>query len=187
MALLGIKIPSEIGKAFHYIDVPGKKEVADQMHITMFYLNDGKALQTKELLEICDITIEALKDTIVFDINCNQVSHFPKGQDGVPIKIDVESKELLKLRKKLADKFDEKKVNYSKKFPEWKAHITLSYADDFIKEFKLDKEIKIPITELVLWAGDEFDNGINVTIPLNLNKISKAQLFASLLGKLCKN
>lgn len=184
MALIGIKIPESIGKLLNQIEVPGKKEPHAEMHITMFYFEG--ALSIKQIMDICNLIIDTLENLNIFDIKFQNISSFPKGDDGIPIKVDVESPGLIELRKTLAKKLNKEDLKFSNKFPNYSPHITLSYSEDEdIDSFKLEKEISMSIGELVIWGGDSFENGICVIIPFKLNnkKLSKTLFFSNLLKK----
>lgn len=164
MAFLGIKIPESTGRLLDQIKVPGKKESISEYHVTMVYF--GEECSIKEISKILETTYEFLQDVKPFTIKTSKVGCFPKGDnEGCPIIARVESDELHKLNDKLKEKFDKSDIEYSKKFKEFKPHITLAYADEEIDEFKIDK-LEIEIPNLVLWAGDYGNNRLFVDFML---------------------
>lgn len=110
-------------------------------------------------------------------INC-----FPAGDDGGPIKGEVDSEELKSLRQELATFLDENDIDFSKKFPDFNPHITLSYADEEIAEKTLSKPIEWVISELILWPAKFGDQGMTVHLPLGKGEdlISMANIFQQL-------
>lgn len=156
MAFLGIKVPESTGRLLNQIDVPGKKESISEYHVTMLFF--GEDWPIKEVSKTLEATYEALKDVKPFTIKTSKVMSFPKPEDEpCAIIARVESDELHDLNDKLKKKFDKVGIEYSKKFKEYKPHITLAYADEEIDESKFDT-IKFEVNNLVLWAGDYGNN-----------------------------
>lgn len=185
MAMIGLKIPDEVSEKLSKISVPGKKLSKEEMHITMFYFENKIGI--KEIIKIVQAMYDVTKKTDSLPIKITTISTFSKGDDGIPIIIPILSEELLELRKKLAKKLDAEEVSYSKKWPEFKPHLTLSYSSKEMEDKKLEKSISWKASEVVLWAGDwHVDPGVLVSIPIT-KKSSKfdtsyiaAELFESL-------
>lgn len=185
MAMIGLKIPDEVIDRLSKISVPGKKLPKEEMHITMFYFENK--LKIKDVVKIVQAMYDVTKKFESLSIRGVTLSTFKKGDDGVPIIIPILSEDLLDLRKKLAKKLDNEEVNYSKKWPEFKPHLTLAYSPKEMEDKKLDKSISWKASEVVLWAGDwHSDPGILVSMPVT-KKASKfemsyiaAELFESL-------
>lgn len=175
MAFIGIQIPQVIGQTLHNIKVPGKKEEISELHITL--LNLEKEFPIKDLGKSMLAAYEVCKDFEPFVIDIKEVIFFP-AEDGkpYPIVVKVEADKLQQLHKKLKASFDKHKVEYSKKFKDFKPHITLSYSKEKIHPFKID-ELKIPINELVLWGGDHGNDRIFITFPLETKEENKKTSF----------
>lgn len=187
MAMIGLKIPPKISEQLSKISVPGKKSSAEELHITMFYFKDK--LKIDDVLSIVQNLYTITKKSDELQIKATTISSFKKNDDGIPIIVPVISEDLLALRKKIAKKFDDAGIEYSKKWPEYKPHITLSFSSKEMEDKKLDKTISWKAGEIVLWAGGwHTDPGILVELPLQMNKraskfepnIITAQLFESL-------
>jgi len=169
MAFLGIRIPPEISKTFRKIDVPGDKTDSSDMHITILCFKDDMPIH--KIAKSVEATYEVIKDFPTFQVKTGKISCFPKRRGHpAPIIMPVISDELHDLHKKLCKSFDEYHIKYLKTFDEYKPHITLSYANKEIKDFKANTT-KILISELVFWSGDEGinENNIFVTFPLQTN------------------
>ncbi len=183
MTMIYIKVPEDICKTLSKISVPGEKLEAEEMHITLFYFEHD--LKIKDMIKIFNIMYNITKKNDALNIKLTTISSFKKGADGVPIIIPIESDDLINFRKEIAKKFDNEAIKYSKKWPEFKPHLTLSYSKKEMNDKKIDKPIKFKTTELILIAGEEIDDGVIVSVPFDLNKktskfesISKsAQLF----------
>lgn len=156
MAFLGIRIQPKITDILKKIDVPGDKTDTSDMHITILCFEDN--ISIKDIAKSVEATYDVIKDFPQFKIKTNKVSCFPKRKDNpCPIIMPVVSEQLHELHKRLCKSFDEHNIDYSKTFKEYHPHITLSYADKEIKDFKSDL-IEQDINEIILWGGNE---GIN--------------------------
>jgi 2'-5' RNA ligase len=136
MAMIGIQAPPDVCKKMAKIKVPGKKLDADEYHITLFYIEEEFTF--KSLVEYIAAMLPLMSDQKPFKVSIDHVETFPKGPDGVPLICPVKSSALKKFRELLAKKFDKEKLKYSKRFPEYKPHLTLAYHDEEFdkKEFE---------------------------------------------------
>ena len=117
-------------------------------------------------------------------MSLNDVKSFGNGDDGYPIIVPVESDELFEFRKKLAKKLDDNNVKYSKKWPEYKPHITLSYSKKEFEGHKLKSKISFHADEVVLYSGDSMDeNDIIVSLSLKNKKASYLESYSNVLMK----
>ena len=182
MALLGIEVPDKISEMLNQVIVSGHRDKSD--HLTMFYF-DGE-LDVPTISKICKIISPIISKQEPFDLTIKKITSFPKGEYGFPIKGDVISNDLIKLRKKIATAFNKNKIDFSKEFPDFKPHITLSYSDEDFKEKKLNKPITWTNSHIVLWGGTSEIPGIEMVIPFGL-KISKADILYSVSRLLIKN
>lgn len=178
MAFLGIRIPHETGRLLTGLDVPGEKEGASEYHVTLLCFEENWPID--EIAKALEATYDVVSKIKPFIISTKEVSCFPKREDNpVAIIAKVESKELHDLREKLAKEFEKCNIEFSKRFKDFKPHITLAYAEDEIKDYKID-EVNCVINEVVLWGGDHGDDRIFVTFPL---KGPEKQKHAVLLQK----
>lgn len=170
MGMIGISVPESTVDALTRIDVPGKK-VKEDYHITMFYFENK--LDVDDVCEILTAMHSVVRGMSSFSVKGTKVSSFPKGPDGVPVMIPIESKELMEFRAKMAKKFDSEKIKFSKTWPDYKPHLTLSYATKEVSE-KLEKPVSWKVSEVVLWAGEEMDDYVIVRVPFSLKKKADA-------------
>ncbi len=173
MPLLGIKIPKNISDILSKLDVPGIKEDSSGYHITLLYF---KVASIKDILEAAEEILELTSKSPIFNIKFDNIECFPEGDDGVPIICPVVSDDLFSFHKKLKTKIDKTNLDYSKKFPEYKPHITLSYNKEKIKSFELEP-IEYSVSEIIFWCGDNMDEKMTITFPLNIEKKANMHLF----------
>ena len=169
MPMIAIKIPEDISIQLNKISISGKKENLNEFHITLFYF---EKINIEDILKTTELLYKNCKKASPFKVSFNKLSSFPKGDDGIPVILPVESNDLILFRAKLAKNLDSNKIEYSKKFPNYSPHCTLAYLNKEIapQEKKLNK-INFKVNEIIFYAGDNMDDGIIVKIPLG--EISK--------------
>jgi 2'-5' RNA ligase len=166
MSFLGLKIPHETARLLGEIDVPGKREGAAELHVTILFL--GESIPIEMLARAIVATYKVTSVTLPFIVSTSRVTSFPPGDDGTPIICSIQSQELHTLHDKLARSLEAHGVPFSKKFPIYAPHVTLAYADEAIEDRPLPT-VEWGAHELVLWGGDSNDNRLVVSFPLTLN------------------
>lgn len=188
MAFLGIRIPHETGRLLAGIDVPGKKESASEYHITILCFEPNWPIS--EISKALEATYDVVSKIKPFSIKTKEITCFPKREDNpAAIVAKVESDDLQDLRDKLAKEFEKCKIDFSKRFKNFKPHITLSYSEKEIDDCKIDT-VECIVNELVLWGGDHGDDRIFITFPLKGPEKQKHSLLlqkANIFYKLANN
>lgn len=187
MAFLGIRIPHETGRLLSQIEVPGEKTSSSELHITLLYFGDEWPVS--EISKALEAAYEITSKFHPFLAKLSKASSFSKNPEGkVPIISRVESKELHELRDKLATKFDEEEIEFSKLYKDFKPHVTLAYADEEIESTDFHP-VEFSVSEIVLWGGDHGDDRIFVTFPLagpemdkNALLVKKIEVFEKIAG-----
>lgn len=164
MAFIGIKTPSETAKLLASYSVPGKPEPVEQSHITLIYL--GKDVPIKVLAKALEATYEVTSQTQPFKVQTSMVSCFPKGEDGVPVICPVESEALHTFRARIKAAYEAYGVPFSNKYPEYKPHVTLSYADEAISAQPIPT-VEWVADQVILWGGNHGAERLVMTFPLS--------------------
>lgn len=168
MSFLGIKITHETARLLHEIDVPGMKTDTAQLHITLLYLGDN--LPIKELAKAMIATYEVAQNTCPFWVKSGNIASFPvEAEKPHPIIAMVQSPKLFELHKFLKRSFDKAGVSYDKRYKLYRPHITLAFNEAGIKKTKIEP-IEWAIQEVVLWGGEDGDNRVFTTFPLEIKK-----------------
>lgn len=164
MAFLGIEVPPEVGRLLTSLEIEGEREPLDQLHITMVYFGSKTPLDV--VMKASEILHDLVKNEDHFTCSLDHIEHFEpsKHSDGkYPIICPVTSPALYKVRAKLAKSLDEAEIEYAKNF-DFKAHVTLAYADEIPKVQKF-APLKWEVYEIVLWGGDSGPNRISIRVP----------------------
>ena len=184
MAFIGIKVSETAAKQMKKIKVPGKKEDHSKYHITILYL--GKNVEIDQITSAIKAAYEVCEKFKPFEIEYEKLSCFPANDEdgGHPIILKIKSKSLMNLNKKLRSAFDDAGVEYSKRF-DYNPHTTLSYSEKEVEEKDIEK-IKMDVSELVIWAGDQDDEKMSITISLKNDKIANISEKAANFLKISK-
>lgn len=174
MAFLGLKPPAETARILSEIDFGdfGEKEPASSLHVTMLYV--GKDIPIEKIASMIPTIFSVVSQTKPFTVSTSRVTTFPPNpEDGTPIIALIDSNELHAFRKAMCAAFDAAKLDYNKKYPEYRPHLTLGYSEDPMVNADNAVDLSIPVVEwgaheLVLWGGDNGDNRIIITFPLSV-------------------
>jgi 2'-5' RNA ligase len=165
MALLSVKVPYEVARALGQISVPGTSEPRETYHITLLYL--GKDVPIDDVSKALVVAYRVAEVTRPIQLTVDEVSSFPKGDDGYPIICPIKSPELHQLWGALCSAFDDSKIEYSKKYTTFRPHITLAYDVSEMKEPMPVGPIDWSAYEMTLWSGNSGDDAVTITIPFS--------------------
>lgn len=131
---LFITLPSSLGNLFP--DEGRASEDTSPDHITLLYVEGIKDLNEEEKNKILQVSQDVIGSFKAFTIAFDGVDKFDT-DDGEAYYSPAKSEELHKLNDALKKAFDTNNLPYSKKFPEFKPHVTIEYV-------KPGKERKYP-------------------------------------------
>jgi hypothetical protein len=117
-----------------------------------------------------------------FMVGTNKITTFPPHPDHgtVPVICPIISPPLHDLQARLRVALDRAKVDYSKKFPEYKPHVTLSYLEDPAADAAKEAAQDIPpiawgVADIVLWGGEDSDQRFSANFPLSIGKTASGR------------
>lgn len=164
MSFFGLKIPHECARLLASIDVPGDKIPLDQMHVTVVYIGDNTPITT--ITKAIAATYRVTSKRTPFTMKVNKIKSFPGNtEDGYPIIARIMCPELHEFYDAVTNSFDKAGIEYSKRYPEYKPHVTLSYNKESIGTISLENSIEWAAHEATLWGGDSGDDRISATFP----------------------
>lgn len=163
MAFIGIEVPPEVAVALEQISVPGVKEPRDHYHITLLHL--GSEIPIENVSRAGLATFLSCSSFAPFETAIGHIESFPQGDDGFPIVARIISTGIHRLQSFMVSTFDRLGIDFSKKFPEYKPHVTLSYADRPIQP-RLIVPTRWTVRQVVVWGGDKGANRMVVKVPL---------------------
>lgn len=164
MAFIGIKVPAEIAAALSKIEVPGEKHSPEEMHITLFYM--GENMELDQIMKATAACFTVAEKTAPFQVGTALVMSFPPNPEyGYPVIARIQSPGLHEFRKLLAESMDKAGAKYSKKYPEFKPHVTLASSDEESSDTSITP-LTWTVSEIILWGGEEDGNRIETKIEL---------------------
>lgn len=166
MAMIGLKVPAEVGRLLNTIEVPGEHVSGDSYHITIANLGDDLPIEV--VAKAIQAVYEVAAKTLPFSVSFTHVSSFPKNPAGVPVICLIKSPELVDLHGRIKKALDEFGVEYSKKFPDFKPHVTLAYNEDEMDDIAFQSPLEWSAYEMTLWGGDSGENQVVANFPFSL-------------------
>lgn len=166
MAALILSVPEETARLLKELDVPeGTPE--NHSHITVAHL--GKDVPIERIAALIPVLYDVTSRTVPFSVSTSRITTFPAGDDGVPVIAAVGSLELHEFRGALCRAMDVAGLEYSKKFPQYKPHVTITYADDPKAKCEIGfPAISWPCNELLLWGSNRGTGRLVIKFPLSL-------------------
>jgi len=157
MAFIAFTVPVEAGTELSKLPVIGgtEKTPIGEMHVTAVFL--GKNTPIADVLKSISVCYEVASKAKPISMAAAILTTFPPNPDwreGVPVIARVVSQDLMNFRAQLAAGLDAAGVEYSKKFPDYKPHVTLGYAN---KQFPAQKITPIhwECSHIIVWGGEE--------------------------------
>lgn len=165
MAMIGLRVPQEAARLLASVEVPGEQVQRHHSHITVHMLGDDVPIEQigKAIIAAHGVA----EKTVPFRLSMNSISTFKGGPNGVPVICPIFAPELHALHANLKAAFDEAGVEYSKKWPEFRPHVTLAYSPEPMKDQALGP-LEWSAYEMVLWGGDTDDQRLTTILPFSL-------------------
>lgn len=162
MAMIGLRVPEATARVLGEIPVEG--DPSHHPHVTILNLGDDIPIPTLAVMMVAAYGV-AEKYT-PFTVRTNLVTSFPS-EDVVPVIAKVESDELHDLWGDLCTAFDQVELDYSKKFPEYKPHVTLAWADEQPEDQSIPT-IEWGAHELCIWGGNSGEGRVLIHMPFSV-------------------
>jgi 2'-5' RNA ligase len=165
MAFIGLRLPPEVGRHLVAVDVPGERVDYGHAHVTISYLGDNTPVE--EAMRAAAVLVHVAQQFKPIRCKTDKVDHFDAGDGGkYPIICPVKSPELHRFKTALEEALDLAGVEYDKKWPVFKPHTTLSFSEEPV-ESRAMPLLEWVSHEVVLWGGDDRDQGAVVEVPFS--------------------
>ena len=142
----------------------------------------GDGVPIEQLATAVGAVLAVAQASQPFTAQVDHVATFPAGDYGAPVICPVKSEGVHKLQAALAAALDEAGVDYSKKFPVFKPHVTLGYCKDVDAEQQVHgitfPAVQWGVGEVILFGGDSGDGTFTATFPFALAHAREASLRA---------
>lgn len=162
MAYIEFPVPPVVASSLVKTVVPVALERtrADDMHVTVVYL--GKTVSNEQFVEAAAVCGRVACKFGPIEMKAVMIHTFPENPDhrkGVPVIIRILSPALMDFQAELANSLDAAGVDFSKKFPDYKPHTTLGYAESRFEPFRMSENISWKAGIVAAWGGDDKYNG----------------------------
>jgi len=176
MSMVGLRVPEEAARILWAFfeskyDWPDTVPMEDA-HVTLLHLGDSLPKDMSD--RAAEALLRATADVRPFTVSTSRVRTFGSaGEDGTPIVCQIDSEPLHALRQRLAEAFDAAGVPYSKKYPEYKPHVTLAYSpdplvDELFGSYSGFSPVEWGVHEVILWGGDKGLGEPSESFPLSV-------------------
>ena len=192
MSFIGLKVPTETARLLwdfweSSYENYGAAVPRDHAHITILDL--GEDVPIEQLEHAIGAAYAVTSKTPPFSVSTNRISVFPPNDSGrVAIICPIDSLSLHDLRRRLCESFDQAGIPYSKKFPEYRPHVTLAFSEDpsVHSQWGTDPDfsrVEWGAHEVTLWGGDHGDERLTVNFPFALGHDSLRSAVRQVLAK----
>lgn len=180
MAMIALRVPNDTARMLEKLagSVNGDSQTASEMHVTLIYLGDDVSIETlsKVMLACNSVTSR----TTPFSLSVDKIDSFEPGKNGTPVILPIVSNELHALHEAISEALDAAGIEYSKKWPEFKPHVTLSYVNGMKGSGFFPSPITWGAFELSIYGDNHGDGGVSITMPFELPSIElKMQTIAA--------
>lgn len=149
MAIIAIEVPVGVAMYLNRLNLPGTKTPMEEMHVTIAQIDQD--LTPVDVSVVSGIAKEATSLFETFTACLDHVTCFPKGTNGVPVICPVMSSVLKNVHSCIVEALDARNISFSKKFPDYKPHVTLSWANDHVDAMNLVQPIQWSVSHLAMW------------------------------------
>lgn len=177
MAFIGFSVPADAALLLEGLDVPGDRESASDMHVTVVHL--GKDVPMVQLAKAMLVAHECARATRPMTFSVGKVASFPGGDDGVPVICPLDSPALQALNALLKQELRRFGIPFSDKWPDFRPHVTLGYVKDAPPDLVVEQDLPSPVlfsvSELCLWGGNAGGPEVfKASLPLSLSAVERA-------------
>ncbi len=162
MAMIGLRVPEATARVLS--DIPVEGSPSAHQHGTILNMGDDIPIGTLASMMVAAFTVAEHYEP--FMVSTSLITSFPSEEE-VPVIARVESETLHQLWSDLCRAFDTVQLDYSKKFPEYKPHVTLAWADEQPEDMPIPT-VSWGAHELCLWGGNHGEGRLLVHMPFAL-------------------
>jgi 2'-5' RNA ligase len=163
-----MRLPSIAATNLSEIPVPGEATPLREMHVTLAFL--GNQVPMEQVFRSLACCYLVAQEYAPLELTAALLMSFPADPEGrIPVIARIVTPQLFDMRARLVQLLEMNKVEYSKRHPQYKPHVTLSYAQQAVPPQKI-KPLRWPAQWLTVWGGDEADQLFSAEIELRGQK-----------------
>jgi 2'-5' RNA ligase len=169
MAYISFMVPPEAASELSKLYSVGDLSPPSDMHVTLAFLS--KSTPPAQVLRAVAACCALAPSTAPILMHAAMLTSFPPNpdhRDGTPVVVRMVSDALFSFQARLCAELDKFGVEYSKKFPEYKPHVTLSHGPERVTPQKVGP-VSWVSSQVMVWGGEdhfkELWAGIELTGP----------------------
>lgn len=162
MAYISFMVPPEAAVELAKLYPEGDLTAPEDMHVTLAFLSRGTPpSQVLRAIAACHVVASTSAPVLMHAALLTSFPPNPEHREGIPVIVRMVSDALFSFRARLVAELDKFGVEYSKKFPEYKPHVTLSHSHS--SERPTPRKVG-PVSwtssQLMVWGGEDHHKGI---------------------------
>jgi len=161
MAMIGLKVPHSISNHLAKVPCEGKKSEPEEMHITICHLGNDDGIE--KLLKTIHICHEFCRYIKPFQVGTCLRTSFEDNGEGFPIIMRILSPVLHELRSDLCNVLDKLNIEYSKKYPIFEPHVTVSYSAVRLPDLQINPCIW-SASHITVFGGNSKNNYVSTDV-----------------------
>ena len=166
MAYLSFMVPPEAAAQLSKLYSVGDMTPPGEMHVTLAFLSkDTPPAQVIRAIAACYVVASTSAPVLMHAALLTSFPPNPEYREGVPVIVRIVSDALHSFQARLCAELDKFGVEYSKKFPEYKPHVTLSHGPERVVPQKVGP-VSWTGTHIMVWGGDDHYRGLYAGVEL---------------------
>jgi 2'-5' RNA ligase len=160
MAYIAFMVPPEAAAELSELYALGDPTPPEDMHVTLAFLSKNTPpSQILRAIAACQIVAATSAPILMHAALLTSFPPNPEHREGVPVIVRVVSDALFSFRARLVAELEKFGVEYSRKFPEYKPHVTLSHGPEKPEPKKVGP-VSWTSNQIMVWGGEDHHKGL---------------------------
>lgn len=162
MAYISFMVPPEAAAELSKLYTEGDLSPPEEMHVTLAFLSKSTPpSQVLRAIAACQVVASTSAPILMHAALLTSFPPNPDHRDGVPVIVRVVSDALHSFQARLLAELDKFGVEYSKKFPEYKPHVTLSHTHSSERPTPMKVgPVSWTSDTVMVWGGEDHHKGL---------------------------
>lgn len=166
MAYISFTVPAEAASELSRLYTVGDLTAPEDMHVTLAFLSkQTPPSQVLRAIAACHVVASTTAPVLMHAALLTSFPPNPEYREGVPVIVRVVSDALHSFRARLVAELEKFGVEYSRKFPEYKPHVTLSHGPEKVEPRKVGP-VSWTGSHVMVWGGEDHFKGIFAGVEL---------------------
>lgn len=155
MAYISFMVPAGAAEELSRLYADGDVSPPSDMHVTLAFLSKGTSTsQVLRTIAACHVVASTSAPIIMHAALLTSFPPNPEYREGTPVIVRVVSDALFSFQARLCAELEKFGVEYSRRFPEYKPHVTLSHGPERVKPVKVGP-VSWVSSQMMIWGGED--------------------------------